>query len=245
MTCSFSAPLSEEQIMAALDNDVPSEIADHLRNCEECRARFEVEQRLEGELMHGLFRVDCPSLDKLRDYAFNLLTEDVQKMIDKHLKHCAHCQQDIASMKTFSDRASNQVESERSSKLAPMHKWPLVPPNALFGRTSSIDVIKGLRVRGSINGILLEASDVSIALEVEQNDDHGLTLVGQMIVPDLQVWNEALVELWRDGQIIRFAMVDDTGVFECNTDSVANIRLVITNQNEQVVIFNDINFPTQ
>src|SRR6476659_7461901 len=135
MTCTFSAPLSDEQIIAALDNDIPPDIAAHLRDCPECRARFEVEQAFQGGLMKGLFRVNCPTLDKLRDYSFGMLNPELQKTIELHLQDCWHCRQDIDSMKDFSEMVTGQLDSPTLNDPTPQSKWPLVPPAALIGRT--------------------------------------------------------------------------------------------------------------
>ena len=245
MSCAFSSPLSEEQIIAALDNEVPPDIAAHLRDCPDCRARFEAEQAFEGGLMQKLFRVDCPTLDKLRDYAFDLLIGDIQRTIEQHLQRCRYCRQEITSMKNFSDTATAQLDNPTISRPSQPQKWPLVPPNAIIGSSASINSIAGFRGRGFINGVMLDAVGVAVSLEAEQNEDNSVTISGQFIVPELVKWNEALVELWQDGQLKRFTVVDDTGAFECSVEHTDNIRLVVINRSEDVVIFNDINFPKQ
>jgi hypothetical protein len=246
MSCTFSAPLSDEQIIAALDNDIPPDIAAHLRDCPECRARFEVEQTLQGGLMERLFRVNCPPLDKLRDYSFRMVSADLQKTIELHLQQCGYCRQDIESMKDFSEMVTGQSDIPTPNPIASQSKWPLVPPAALVGRTAPLPMA-ALRGRGFINGVMLEATGVSIALEAEQNDDDSIVLSGQFIVSEDEMtrWNDALVELWHDGRLRRFTVVDDTGWFECPAESTGNIRLVIISRDEQVVMFNDIDFPKQ
>jgi len=124
MTCTFSAPLSDEQIIAALDNDIPPDIAAHLRDCPECRARFEAEQAFEGGLMKGLFRVHCPTLDKLRDYSFGMVSAELQKTIELHLKECRYCQDDLQTMKGFSEMVTEQMDIPTADRPAPATNWP-------------------------------------------------------------------------------------------------------------------------
>ena len=245
MTCMFSAPLSDEQIIAALDNDIPPDIAAHLRDCPECRARFEVEQAFQGGLMQRLFRVNCPTLDKLRDYSFGMLNTELQKTIELHLQQCGYCRQDIESMKGFSEMVTGELDLPITNRPSPLSKWPLVPPAALVGGTTPLPMAGGLRGRGFINGVMLEAAGISISLEAVQNDDNSITIGGQFIVTEeeLPKWHDALVELWQDGRLKRFTVVDDTGWFECNAESTGNIRLVVISRDEQVVMFNDIDFP--
>jgi len=131
MPCTFAAPLSEEQIIAALDNDIPPDVAAHLRDCAECWARFEAEQAFEGGLMHRLFRVDCPTLDKLRDYTFGMLGGNMQKTIELHLQDCGYCRQDIASMKDFSERVTGELDIPATDPSTRTPKSPLVPASAL------------------------------------------------------------------------------------------------------------------
>ena len=245
MSCTFSAPLSDEQIIAALDNDIPPDIAAHLRDCPECRARFEAEQAFEGGLMKGLFRVHCPTLDKLRDYSFGMVSADLQKTIELHLQECGYCRQDLETMKGFSEMVTEQMDVPTADRPTSLPNWPIVPPAAIMGRTTPLPA-GALRGRGFINGVMLEATGVSISLQAEQDDDN-IMISGQFIVPEEEqrIWHDALVEFWQDGRLRRFTVVDDTGWFECPAESTDNIRLVVINRDDQVVMFNDIDFPKQ
>ncbi len=95
--------------------------------------------------------------------------------------------------------------------------------------------------------VTLEATSVSIALEAKANHDSGVTITGQFIVSEqeLPIWYDALVELWQDGRLKRFTVVDDTGAFKCKAEHTCNIRLVVISRDEQVVMFNEFNFPKQ
>ena len=93
--------------------------------------------------------------------------------------------------------------------------------------------------------VMVEATGISVVLEAEEHADSGIRISGQLIVPELElpIWFDALVELWEDERLKRFTVVDDKGAFECNAEYIGNIRLVVINRDEQVVMFNDINFP--
>ena len=195
--------------------------------------------------MKGLFRVHCPTLDKLRDYSFGMVSADLQRTIELHLKECQYCRDDLKTMKGFSEMVTEQPDSPTADRPTPAPHWPLVPPAALIGRTAPLPA-GALRGRGFINGVMLEAAGVSISLQAEQDDDT-ITISGQFIVPEDEqpIWHDALVEFWQDGRLRRFTVVDDTGWFECPAESTGNIRLVIINRDDQVVMFNDIDFPKQ
>ena len=100
---------------------------------------------------------------------------------------------------------------------------------------------------GQPSKVTLEATGISVVLEAEVNHENGITLSGQFMVSELELpnWYDALVELWQDGRIKRFTMVDHKGVFRCKAEHTCNIRLVVVNRDEQVVMFNEISFPEQ
>ena len=98
-----------------------------------------------------------------------------------------------------------------------------------------------------LSRVLLEATGVSIALEVYENQTGGLMVSGQFIVNEqsLSSWYDAIVQLWQDGRLKRFTVVNNSGVFSFKADYTHAIRLVAINRNGQVAMFNPFDFPEQ
>lgn len=96
--CIRPGALQEGDLLAYLDGDAPSQVAQHLDDCAVCRAELAELTDLSGFFGGALFRMACPPAEDLLGYQANLLGLGDRREIDLHLHTCAHCQAELAEL---------------------------------------------------------------------------------------------------------------------------------------------------
>jgi hypothetical protein len=94
------APNDEELLSYALDDEfLPREKEGHLAYCFVCQQRLEDYKRTHAYLLTRLYRTQCPSATKLNYYCADLLAMDQVPAIDRHLRACPLCANEVAMIR--------------------------------------------------------------------------------------------------------------------------------------------------
>lgn len=236
MDCITNNPLSDEQIHDVIMGDVSPEVKQHVKECEFCAERVH-EARVMPALARLLYRAKCPSSDQLRNYHFKLLDPETNEVVNKHLKLCRFCRQDLQEMIEF-------IESEEPTLELPT--FDITAPNFMFARPSAgerVPLRGGSSLRGVASGpLMFEAETATIFLELETTAK-GYILRGQVMdEDDIELWSEATVEIWQDGYQIDTIQADDMGSFDylLKEAGMIDIRVIATDKTS--IIISDIEY---
>lgn len=93
--CALPPALSEQDLIAAIDDEAEPHIMHHLCRCPHCAARARSLARLQQQLRTKLYRVFCPASDDLIDYHQGLLAAERHASVARHLAMCPHCAHEL------------------------------------------------------------------------------------------------------------------------------------------------------
>lgn len=222
MTCIHPPELTDDQISDLLDGRADSSAQAHIEQCAHCQARFERARQHEQSLHRRLYRWDCPTADTIRDYAFELLNTNEQKLLAVHLQTCPRCREELQQLNDFLGEEAVIEPVRAKPTRAPRRSWPNVwRPQPLYGMPAF-----AMRGRDSSDTIMLETNGITIFVEVQTEDD-GLWLAGRLVAADMQQWDGALVEVWQGGSLQAATSVKDSG-FRCRLRGVTPVDIRIS-----------------
>src|SRR5687768_11962364 len=99
--CASPPPLSDDELIAALDGDAPTPVRAHLGRCRFCAARLEGMRMFEKTLLTAMYRVDCPTTEALTDYVMGMASKKAGLAIDDHLLRCKLCSEEVQTLRAF------------------------------------------------------------------------------------------------------------------------------------------------
>ena len=94
--CADPPALTDLELTAALDDEAPPEVVRHLRSCRHCASRVEELAHLQQRLRSRLYRVFCPSSQRLVEYRHGALGYEQRETIANHVASCPHCTRELA-----------------------------------------------------------------------------------------------------------------------------------------------------
>jgi hypothetical protein len=93
--CIRPPALTLAQLSALIDGDADPAVRMHVEDCPSCRQRA-AQLAVAQERLHSLlWRITCPVPEQLRDYAWNLLSEDETMHVAHHVAYCPYCTHDL------------------------------------------------------------------------------------------------------------------------------------------------------
>ena len=232
MGCSFPPPLTDDQLSDALDAVADGEVRDHLAGCAHCAARLAEARQAEQTLHAGLRRMDCPAPQRLGEYQLKLVGLAEARAIDRHLKECARCADELAELRAY--LAAEQ--SPRAAARPPQTRWQSL--GKLFGRVMPPAAAPALRGAG-MEPIVVEAEGVTVILDVQASAG-GVAVLGQVVADDLAAWAGALVELRQSGALQATAIVGDLGDFRLAAVAAAISELRLTPLHGRMLVVADL-----
>ena len=244
--CVAPPALNDENLLAVLDNDPHSGQIDlHLERCAYCRARLERMRMDEETLRKVMYRVDCPSADKLADYVIESLSLSESREIDQHLQSCSLCRKEVATL-----RAIVQVDEPQTAVKPPgepiweevkgffrdledqLVRLLLPQPSVAYGQ------LKGSAPQGRL---LSYGSDaLSVMLSLDKVID-GLRINGSIIDAEAQgKWNEGFVELNGADKQRYIALIDEDETFTFATVTPGQFSLSIFAETGEILRLQEI-----
>lgn len=95
LQCLNPATLQDGDLLAFLDGAAPAYVGAHIAACGACQETLTHLQEMELLFDAALFRHACPSGEELLGYQMALLPRQEHTTIQRHLKQCAHCQEEV------------------------------------------------------------------------------------------------------------------------------------------------------
>jgi anti-sigma factor RsiW len=246
MECILPPPITDDQISAALDGLADPTVQNHIAQCPGCAVRIEQAQSLEATLKRTLNRWDCPPSQRLGEYVLALIANpSAERSIIRHLDQCARCKAEVAELGAFlsADTASVKAQQPVQQPARAEAAW-----GQSFGRILAriIPRSPALALRGAATGpIMAEADGTTVVLDVQRVAEGQVTILGQVVAADQDLWTGALVELRQSGAIQATTTADDLGSFSCGPFAAGPIQLAITPPVGQTVVLPQIDVAAQ
>lgn len=237
MDCHLPPPLTDEQLMSALDGEEDATVRQHLANCPGCTARLKHIQEFEMELKAHLSRQNCCTPDELSDYALDLLDAEEMQRVKAHLETCARCRDELADFRTFLEETNDPtpVDIIRPAvvyrKPPVLDRWTIQP---LAGAAPP--------VRGKINRVISGEADtgrIQIIIEIVP-DAVGVTLNGAVLADDQGPWAYALFTVMRDESLLALATLNPDGTFSCGPFPTGPFNIQVTSRSGNTLVLENI-----
>lgn len=241
--CTYSAPVSDDDIVQAINDHANSDLIEHLATCEHCRRRYETALNIETQLRKHLFRFDCPTVEQIMAYAEGLPS----RYIEKHLQHCPACRQEFADYKDFmqpTDEKDISVPTIPEALAPTIYRMTAVSAHDAKGRgkdsRTKMPVLRGAKP----TPIIHEAAEgTRLFLDLRQRGNRWL-VTGQIESENIEAWYRSLV-IVRQENILRATGVNDTGNFSIVVpkDTTTPFQFRITRPDRTVLLLDDVRFP--
>jgi hypothetical protein len=224
MHMSATGHAAPEAIVAFIDGTVSPEVASHIQGCGVCAADAEVVRATQVQLIHKLYRFDCPDALRLGEYELGLVDQAERVSIATHALECTPCTADLqvlrgflATEPTIPDSIGAHVRRVIATLLAP------APGMGLMG------------IRGAADTQMrqYQVDDVRVSLSTEQGALIGLLTFDERDVPRanahlLPEHGSALVE-----------SVDELGNFEFD-DVPAGVYTLEVHLPDEVIVVEQV-----
>lgn len=183
--CITQSPLSDDDLLSALDGEADGTIQDHLQACAYCAAQLAVMREVEQGVRLLMYRSTCPPTDDLTDYVLGMAASGSRQKIEQHLQTCQMCREEVRQLQQIlvSDAVPVSATTPAEPFWKPLKDWVqglekdlvavLVPrPLSAYG------ALKGADGRERI--LNYESGPVTVMLRLEKVVD-GLKVNGTII----------------------------------------------------------------
>ncbi|MGB1251140.1 MAG: hypothetical protein ACPG8W_11035 [Candidatus Promineifilaceae bacterium] len=194
--------LTDADLFAYLENNIPSPIAAQIEASAELRARAEALSAETHSLSALLYRHTCPSADELGDYHFGMLAKAATQCVTAHLAICPHCSRELVQMQRFIGDFPSQPSMLKRVKVWFAELFPVAAPVGA----------PRLAFRGDDDDLLLyEANGVQISIDVQDDIEH----VGYKAIVGLVIGGEDdyKAQLYKAGEPVQTVTIDIAGSF--------------------------------
>jgi hypothetical protein len=240
MKCAFDNPLSDEQLLAVVDDDATDEILHHLEQCAYCTERLRELQAFEQRLIAR----SHPDSTALLDYGFGLLSQGEMAAIGEHLQACRECQEIVEDFEAdMQDAVRQELNSPHPLPKQPRRK---LNPGEMLGeliaqflpRTNPAIALLG----NADSSLIATADDIKVVLNVEPTGDQ-FFLDGQVITDKQEDWEGSVVLLTSDDTGASApppALLDDLGQFSFDSLARGVYKLRIQSLSDTAITLYDL-----
>lgn len=237
MECIAPDEINEEQLLAYADGEADKATLQHVQRCQYCAQKafaYAADQWVLRTLFH---RVECPDIHTLSECGQGLQLSDEHSTVERHVRDCPLCTQEIADLRRF------LLEAPVTHPLAPARGQlkrlvarltpPLSPGPSAQG--------PALAFRGAATPAdIYQAEDIKVVVGLEAD---GLRAGRKMLLgfttregQPLNSLTGAQVELTRQGETIATEWVDELGNFVFSDLISGEYELILATDLEQVFI---------
>lgn len=159
--CINPSEIAEGDLVAYLHGDATPGITEHIVNCLFCAEQVEQLRVVDAQLLASFYRDTCPAAEVLADFALNRLSAPEKLRVAAHIRSCAHCSEEISSVRDLADEEPPSLLEQLREMLAlALVARPIAFPAAIpargegwQGRFEVDDYIITLSVRaGNLTG---------------------------------------------------------------------------------------------
>lgn len=101
--CINPSEIAEGDLAAYLHGDATPEVLEHIVNCPFCAEQVEQLRVVDTHLLNSFYRDACPAAQVLADFALNRLSAPEKLRVAAHVRDCAHCSEEAASVRDLAD----------------------------------------------------------------------------------------------------------------------------------------------
>jgi hypothetical protein len=238
ITCTYGAPLTDAELLMALDNQAAPEVAMHLSHCPGCQQQARQLNGQQQVLAASLFRSACPPSLELGEYQMGLLSPEQSVAIARHASKCPHCTQEIESLVAFMTQPDPLTQptalQTASTRLRVLVAQLVGGARSAAAAPALAPALAGLR--GDDDGPLTyEAGAAQVILDVQRDEQRA----GRKAIFGLVLGladPAATVHLWRDQQPVCRAPVDSLGNFFIADLAPGQYELFVTGDSDEIHI---------
>jgi hypothetical protein len=224
MNCIFPPELTDLQLMAYLDKpESNQETASHLEKCPHCQEKAKALELFQKHLKTRLYRSTCPSSEQLGEYYLRMAPANQRLAIAQHLRECPHCASEINTLTDFLKEESSQPEPVKSLRTV---FAKLVSGAAGAGSQQTFPALRGQAKDLPI----FEGEGIVITIDLQDNPDGQVSILGQLAADDQDQWTGATVELKQAYVSPLVTSLDDLGSFTFETLYPISLQISVTSQ---------------
>ncbi len=260
MECNTPGVIRDEELLAfAAGEKVRPAVEAHVASCQYCATWVAEARGLERSLTKKLYRWDCPPNQILGEYQMGLLSSEMEKAVQAHLKKCVLCAAEVATFIEF--MANDPMLAE------PVAVRPSSQNNHVGVRQQAKRALEELRERTATQGRRLVAAlvpsqprmalqrnvanaalwprrytveDFSISMQLERGTDRSdaLQLIGLVTRKgaSLEAFQGIPVSLLSSGNAADTQAVDELGNFIFSSIAPATYSLELRLPDTTIVI---------
>ena len=221
--CTDPSAITDEQIIAFALGEAGSQTRRHIDQCAHCRAEAQSYERLMKTLLQGAH----PATIKLGELAMHMLSAQEELVIQAHVRSCASCQAETASLREFLATDANPVAAGIASALRRIIARPQAPLAPALG---------GLRSSGPDESRTYEAEEEMFVIGVErrQAGRAGRDLNGMQVPPPASASSAALYD--ESGRLLQTKDLNEIGGFLFDGVRAGKYQVEVTSETRIVVI---------
>jgi hypothetical protein len=246
--CASPPPLSDDELIAALDGDAPTPVRAHLERCRFCAARLEGMRMLEETLLTAMYRVDCPTTETLTDYVMGVASKKAGLAMDDHLLRCKLCSEEVQTLRAFFvTDAVPKVEEAPPEPLWQQFKDLFQTMGDQLVRILSPELIPSYGQRKGVSQkqvFTYSFESLSVMLTLEHSVD-GFKIQGTILDTDSEkqgAWINGTVELVSqdENQERHLALIDDDESFTFTAVTAGRFNMNIYDAGGAVLRLKDV-----
>lgn len=187
---------------------------------------------LEQYLRQRLYRFDCPALEILLDYYWKHLPAGERRGVERHLKACPHCEDELAELTRLATLEQSQA---REAPFTWREHIQIAVAQFLTPQSAMASALRGATGKTS----MFDAGEGwLVSLNVELAPDDSRTLLGQVLSPAPQLLVGAHARLRLAEQITQpyETAFDEAGAFALSQLPAGDYQLRLTLPDRLIII---------
>ena len=110
--------IEEGDLITYLHGDASPQVAAHIAHCPFCSEQVEQLRMVDVQLLAAFYRESCPTPEILADFALNRLPPTEKLRVAAHVRDCAHCTEEISSVRDLMDEEPPSLLTRLRESLA-------------------------------------------------------------------------------------------------------------------------------
>jgi hypothetical protein len=227
MDCINPPPLTDQVLVAFVEQAADPSVETHLAQCGPCRERAAALATEFHTLRRRLFRAACPAALELGEYQVGLTSSGRTAAIQQHVQTCSHCTHELNQLNAFHQEVTAAGEPGLLLRMQSQIEILIAQLiDTLVGSSSRSPALAGLR-GDTPQQWHYAAGDWQVILDVQPDPGQvGRSgILGLVLGPELSPSMTA--QLWQADQLLATSQVDDLGnfIFSALTPGVYDLTL--------------------
>jgi hypothetical protein len=219
MSDTFPPDVTDAELLAYIEGESDGELVERIKQSDMLSKRVhQLRQEIKWLTAHS-FRRTCPDTDELGDFHLGVLSAARARAIEQHLARCPFCAREMVQYGRFLGEPPEQPGLVRRV---------IVSLAKLLdnGLSSGQPLKPAYALRGEEGLVLYQTDRLQISLDVQDDVEKAgyKSIVGIITGEDAHALS---VDLWKEGQYLDTASVDETGGFTLSGLLPGDYELII------------------